>query len=237
MSRYGGFRKGKSKIFNNWTQMKTDAAPSAAPTSIQDFKYTDAKGIWDLGVVSQFPKSRDKPVYPWGHLGTPIRTAYQNEAIDIVGIASHASNAVVAIDLLFSSTDSGYIFEIGGTAGGIGVAMTAGGTLLASAFDGSPWQSSSSSYVSTSVSSYYSTPGTWYFAVNYATKQMKVYFESTLVATGTTADGAISVVWGTSPGNVGQLSASYPVISTITTGFTGTINSVRIWTNPTSIEP
>jgi hypothetical protein len=53
-SRWGGFRK---KLISSWNEIK---APSATleevPATVQDFDYTQAKGIWNLRSTTQFSK-------------------------------------------------------------------------------------------------------------------------------------------------------------------------------------
>jgi hypothetical protein len=55
--RFGGFRSGKTKILRDWDNRKSDSASvAAAPSSIFDFDYSTAQGIWTLGSTTQFPK-------------------------------------------------------------------------------------------------------------------------------------------------------------------------------------
>lgn len=57
MSRFGGFRVGKSRIFNEWEQRRAPSAPAApAPTSVQNLDYSKIQGIWNLQSTTQFPK-------------------------------------------------------------------------------------------------------------------------------------------------------------------------------------
>ena len=56
MSRFGGFRKGRKRIFQQWDDLKSDNAGSVeAPTTVQELDYTKAKGIWNLRSTMQFP--------------------------------------------------------------------------------------------------------------------------------------------------------------------------------------
>jgi hypothetical protein len=57
MSRYGGFRVGKSRILNQWEQRRSPSAATVeAPKSIEEFDYSTAQGIWNLQSTTQFPK-------------------------------------------------------------------------------------------------------------------------------------------------------------------------------------
>jgi hypothetical protein len=58
-SRWGGFRKGRKRYSNWWTDLRTpDAATESveAPASPTEFDYTTAQGIWNLNSTVQFYK-------------------------------------------------------------------------------------------------------------------------------------------------------------------------------------
>lgn len=57
-SRFGSFRVGKTRYFNNWDILKVNTIVTA-PVIVNDFDYTKAKGIWNLKSTTQFPKSKD----------------------------------------------------------------------------------------------------------------------------------------------------------------------------------
>lgn len=62
MSRFGGFRLGKIQLLTNWaTRVSPSAASTPAPTTISNFDYTTAKGIWSLKSTTQFPKKNVLP--------------------------------------------------------------------------------------------------------------------------------------------------------------------------------
>lgn len=55
-SRWGGFRVGK-KVFTDWDNRKSSSSSQlSAPTSVQEFDYTTAQGIWNLTSTTQFKK-------------------------------------------------------------------------------------------------------------------------------------------------------------------------------------
>jgi hypothetical protein len=56
MSRYGGFRVGKSRILNDWDSRKSPSSNIAAPASIMELDYSTAQGIWNLNSTIQFNK-------------------------------------------------------------------------------------------------------------------------------------------------------------------------------------
>jgi len=55
-SRFGGFRKGRKRYFNNWSILKSEDV--AAPETVADLDYSKAKGIWNLKSTTQFPKNQ-----------------------------------------------------------------------------------------------------------------------------------------------------------------------------------
>ena len=58
-SRWGGFRRGRNKIFNLFNIIKSPSAPVQTPTIADittDFSYVYSQGIWDLTSTNQFPK-------------------------------------------------------------------------------------------------------------------------------------------------------------------------------------
>lgn len=59
MSRWGGFRKGRTRYTNNWDELKAPGAirEETVAETPQQFSYVEAKGIWNLNSTMQFPKS------------------------------------------------------------------------------------------------------------------------------------------------------------------------------------
>lgn len=59
MSRWGGFRKGRTRYRDSWDQLKavnSEREETVADTP-QQFSYVEAQGIWNLRSTMQFPKS------------------------------------------------------------------------------------------------------------------------------------------------------------------------------------
>lgn len=58
-SRYGGYYRGKDKIKNRYSSIKTDNAPAEITfDKAYDFDYTYGKGIWGIESTNQFPKTQ-----------------------------------------------------------------------------------------------------------------------------------------------------------------------------------
>ena len=56
-SRWGGFRKGRQRYTNWWDNLRTPEAATQtidAPTSVAEFNYTNAQGIWNLNSTVNF---------------------------------------------------------------------------------------------------------------------------------------------------------------------------------------
>ena len=74
-SRWGGFRK---KLIFQWDTIK---APSASveetPTTVQDFDYTQAQGIWNLRSTTQFSKKNSST---FGSSGATLTSTYVTSA-------------------------------------------------------------------------------------------------------------------------------------------------------------
>ena len=59
MSRWGGFKRGRTRYKKAWNELKAENSfreESVADTP-QDFSYADAQGIWNLNSTMQFPKN------------------------------------------------------------------------------------------------------------------------------------------------------------------------------------
>jgi hypothetical protein len=54
-NRFGG--RSKKRIKRGWEEIKTLAAPVEPPIVLSELKYTDIKGIWDLGYTALLPNS------------------------------------------------------------------------------------------------------------------------------------------------------------------------------------
>jgi hypothetical protein len=54
-NRFGG--RSKKRIKRGWEEIKTPAAPAEPPEVLTELKYTDIKGIWDLGYTALLPNS------------------------------------------------------------------------------------------------------------------------------------------------------------------------------------
>ena len=65
MSRWGGFKRGR-KIFDSWLQHRSPNVNSETPPeTTQDFKYTDAQGIWTLKSTFMFPAGESSSFGPF----------------------------------------------------------------------------------------------------------------------------------------------------------------------------
>ena len=96
--RYGGFRIGKSKILSEveWNKRKTPSAQDiSAPTSVINFDYTTAQGIWTLKSTTDFPKTNYISV-----------SSVSNSAANTIVIpaTSQAGDVAVLLDFAVSST-------------------------------------------------------------------------------------------------------------------------------------
>jgi len=56
MSRWGGFKKGKSQYKDQWGDMRSSSSLATALTDATNFSYVDGKGIWGLRSTTQFGK-------------------------------------------------------------------------------------------------------------------------------------------------------------------------------------
>lgn len=96
--RYGGFRIGKSKILGEtgWQKRKTPSVQDIrAPTTILDFDYTTAEGIWTLKSTTDFPKTNFISV-----------SSVTNSAAGtiVVPATAQAGDVAVLLDFAVSST-------------------------------------------------------------------------------------------------------------------------------------
>ena len=89
MSRFGGFRKGRKRIFQQWDDLKADSAPSAnTPTAIEELDYTTAKGIWNLRSTMQFPKQSSGE----GGGGTPPAPSFSASYVTSTSVGATAAS-------------------------------------------------------------------------------------------------------------------------------------------------
>lgn len=168
---------------------------------------------------------------PWlgesANLGTP--TIDVSGAINFPYTTAVTWNGLtdytIAVDFPsgITSTDTGIIFEIGGSASGTIIVMESGTIYIGS---------SGFATASTDFSSYVDTPGTLYFTIDYnvASKTQLYWWDgftwTQLIITTTTSDGA-----GTSGIGVGTSNSSTWNIGTAndTANFTGSIDGFREW--------
>ena len=59
MSRWGGFKNGKSKYSSQWSEMRSSSSDrqNSAASSPNQFSYVEGKGIWNLRSTTEFPQS------------------------------------------------------------------------------------------------------------------------------------------------------------------------------------
>lgn len=96
--RYGGFRIGKSKILSEveWDKRKTPSAQDIpAPTSVLDFDYTTAQGIWTIRSTTDFPKTNYISV-----------SSVSNSAAATIAIPATAQAGDVAVLLDFAVSNT-----------------------------------------------------------------------------------------------------------------------------------
>ena len=96
MSRWGGFRKGRTRYKNAWDELKSASSSreETVANTPQEFSYVDAQGIWNLRSTIQFPKSNAilAPSYTIG-LSSSLLTisgeldAWTQQTIDISAYA------------------------------------------------------------------------------------------------------------------------------------------------------
>lgn len=101
-SRYGGFRVGKGRILNEWDKRKSPSSNASAPTSVLNFDYSTAQGIWNLRSTTQFPK-RTGPQFVAGSVGF---TASGTSVTVSVPVGAVAGDLLVAIGTTGSATDT-----------------------------------------------------------------------------------------------------------------------------------
>ena len=90
-SRFGGFRKGKKRYFNNWSILKSEDV--AAPETVANLDYSKAKGIWNLKSTTQFPKSQ-VTAQPLGLSSsllqlTSTSASWTQRSVDLTDYAGH----------------------------------------------------------------------------------------------------------------------------------------------------
>ena len=99
--RWGGFKKGRKKFFEDWDNLKSASSISNAPETISDFHYTDGKGIWDLISTTQFSKKQyTSPVIPSDYtFGSYENNSVSSSAnISSVDIGSpHEARSVIVV--------------------------------------------------------------------------------------------------------------------------------------------
>jgi hypothetical protein len=113
VGRFGGFRSGKTKILRDWDDRKsTSASVAAAPTSIFDFDYSTAQGIWTLGSTTQFPK-RILFVGSTTSTSSSINLPAGLQPGDLVVIATYLSGSTPATPTGYTLGQSGYTNSVG----------------------------------------------------------------------------------------------------------------------------
>jgi len=99
-SRWGGFRVGK-KVFSDWDNRKSSSSSQvSAPTSVQEFDYTTAQGIWNLNSTVQFSKQSQQSTLSF----TFVTSATSTDSATIT-IPASAQSGDIAI--LVDSTATG----------------------------------------------------------------------------------------------------------------------------------
>ena len=105
-SRFGGFRKGKKRYFENWSTMRSETVNT--PETVQDLDHSKAKGIWNLRSTTQFPK---KDIVDNGlvlHLDSSNPTSYPGSGSTWYDLSNSNLNMTV---------NSSYISSIGLSSG------------------------------------------------------------------------------------------------------------------------
>ena len=227
--RFGGFRKGRKRLFDNWSIMRSEAVD--VPATIQNLDYTKAKGIWNLKSTIQFPKVQSGGggggTFPWGseasNLGTPTATYAQN---DTFSSPSGTSDITIAVDFDsgISTSDYGNIIDFGGSARGFTVNLDDSTQEIC--FNTNDITSTASDF-----SSYYSQQGTLYIAIDVSSGVYLYWWDGTSMNFIGQSLATISDFAGSDQGSIGSASTSeYTTLSTRNNNaFTGTISEARLW--------
>lgn len=116
--RFGGFRKGRKRFFENWSIMRSETVD--APTTIQDLDYTKAKGIWNLKSTMQFPKVQS------GGGGSLSTISY----VDTTGSMQSTSSTTATVSISASAQAGDLaVLEIGLDSSGASATTPTGWTL------------------------------------------------------------------------------------------------------------
>lgn len=127
-SRFGGIRRRRKKRKLVTQVIKTTSSLALEePVKIENFSYTEAKGIWTMRSVSQFPKSN-------------LQTADAEKGLTLTRTVASGStdetdyrgyNSVFSATLRFPSNPTdGLIWESGATGIGMWVGIRGSGTIL-----------------------------------------------------------------------------------------------------------
>jgi hypothetical protein len=227
--RFGGFRKGKKRYFDNWSILKSEDV--AVPETVADLDYSKAKGIWNLKSTTQFPKSQaggggggggggfvafDEATY----LGSPTNTYASG---DTFSSPSGTADETFAFDMsALSSGDYGVILNLGGSARGL--------NLILESDDSKIYLATNAGSASGVFTSYYGQQGTLYLAIDYNATSYVYWWDGSsmnqilsLVINSDYAGGDTAEIGtaGTSQYNVGTTHDA--------NAFTGTITEARRW--------
>lgn len=105
-SRFGGFRIGR-RVFSDWETLKSPSAGNASvPSTIQDFDYTKAQGIWNLDSTVQFPRREQSPIE---FIGSSKITASSTSTNHTINLPSGVQNGdllilIVSQNFTYSTT-------------------------------------------------------------------------------------------------------------------------------------
>jgi hypothetical protein len=116
-SRWGGFRKGRSRYQQWWNTLRTPEAETesiAAPTETTGFDYTTAQGIWNLNSTVQFYKGNTPPETPaGGDTGGDTGGGGGGATLAFEGYASNTSFSGNGYTINFSSLTGGGVASSG----------------------------------------------------------------------------------------------------------------------------
>ena len=196
-------------------------------------RYQD--GIWNLQSIIESSLDDKESRY-----GTPYKTIRSMPSTEPG--ENNSSDVLVAVDAVIGSSDSGILFDIGGSGGAGFSAGVDSGTLRARAFTttgNSAWNTDAgAAFVEVDISDYLNTFVTYYFVVDASQYKLSVYaqlggrgsftgldFLGSDITDGSssTVSGSNDCGFGTISSNVADLEASYEV------DFTGLIHQIRTW--------
>jgi len=227
-SRWGGFLRGRDKIKNKYSRIKTPNAPTEITFDVaSDFDYTTTQGVWGIEATTQFPKSQAVDL----ETGLTLTNSFSAGTIANNSI-NRSANVVFACDIVFPATfnSNGVLFEMGGggTGAGVGIIGT-GATLIVAAGDGAATTSSTTAAIAQIPTNGLTAgdSGTFIWEIRINPGRVRVWWKGVLLAEeSTTGGGSLeSNTWsGTDGGGYGEVNNS--LVTVLTAGnWPGTTNS------------